>query len=194
MEETRPRSARSSGICTRTPSDGSALGDINWTRLNSLRFAVAQLFDAPGAAAALAALTSIEVDHAPGARLTALFFVGWLAVQLGWKAGGKRRSASISFARPVAGRSSVQLSEGSGGPGIGQIKMQAADGSAFTVRTGGIRLLHTSAHYGMDGRDLNQMVPVGPQDAAGLVSEELTHSGAHSVYFKTLKLIEPLVG
>jgi glucose-6-phosphate dehydrogenase assembly protein OpcA len=175
---------------------GNALGDINWTRLNGLRLAVAQLFDAPGSAATLAALTSIEVSHAAGARLTALLFVGWLAVQLGWKVGGNVAGGGpISFTTPGGGTVSVQLNEGAAGQGIGQIKMQAGDGSNFTVsHEEGSTFFNTSAHYGKDGRDLNLVLPVGAQSTAELVGEELTHSGAHGVYLKTLSLIEPLIG
>ncbi len=172
---------------------GRALGDINWTRLNGLRLAVASFFDVPGATATLAVLNSIEVDHAPGARLTALLFVGWLAVQLGWSVAGN--ASTIRFTNKAGGTVAVKLREGVVGQGIGQIKMQADDGSTFTVnRDSDSSFFNTSAYYGRDGRELNQVVPVGPQDTAELVSEELTNSGAHGVYLKVLDLVESLIG
>lgn len=174
--------------------EGDALGDINWTRLNGLRLAVAQLFDAPGAAATLHTLTSLEIEHAPGARLTALLFVGWLAAQLGWKAVGDAGGGAVSFSAPGGGTVAVQLREGAADSALSSIEMQAGGGSSFSVnREAGSDFYKTTAHYGRDGRDLTQVVPVGPQEAAELVSEELTHSGAHRVYLKSLKIVGPLL-
>lgn len=176
---------------------GRALGDINWTRLNGLRLAVASFFDVPGAAATLAALDSVEVDHAPGARLTALLFVGWLAMQLGWNIGGNAAAGvdAFEFVSVAGNKIAIRFRESAAGQAIGQIKMQASDGSKFTVsREAGSDFFNTSAHYGRDSRDLNQVVRIGAQDTAELVSEELSNSGAHGVYLKTLDLIEPLIG
>ncbi len=172
---------------------GQALGDINWTRLHGLRAAVAQFFDAPEATGSLAALDSIELEHAPGARLTALLFVGWLAVQLGWKPADGNAS---NFAKATGGNVRVQLRESAGGGlGIGRVKLWGRDGSAFVVTRGAdSEFFNTSARYGLNGREMTQVVPVGAQATAELVGEELTHNGAHTVYLKTLKLIEPLLG
>ncbi len=57
--------------------------DLNWTRLDNLRFALAQFFDHPASHHRLAKISKVRIDFAPGFRSTALLFMGWLAAQLG---------------------------------------------------------------------------------------------------------------
>ncbi|NQU09790.1 glucose-6-phosphate dehydrogenase assembly protein OpcA [bacterium] len=61
-------------------------GDLSWTRLSIWRKLIAEAFDEPGGAAALARLRSVEIVHGqgPGVRLRALLLAGWLATRLGW--------------------------------------------------------------------------------------------------------------
>ena len=102
---------------------------------------------------------------------------------------------AFEFISVAGDKIAVRFRPSAPGQAIGQIKMQASDGSTFAVsREAGSDFFNTLAHYGRDGRDLNQVVRVGAQDTAELVSEELSNSGAHGVYLKTLDLIEPLIG
>ena len=169
--------------------DDTALADLNWTRLGGLRFAVAQFFDAPGALAALASLESVEIAHGPGfgIRTRALLLVGWLAAQLDWQPAGGQ---SLDF-RTADGRTvKVKLDAGGGqeGEGIRRVVLRAADGSEFTVsRDTGSDFFNTCAHGG-NRRDLCQVLPVGPEDTAALVSAELVHGG-HGAYRRALEMI-----
>src|SRR5216117_4279783 len=60
------------------------LCDLNWTRLDKVRFALAQFFDHPASHHRLDKISKLRIDFASGFRSTALLFVGWLAAQLNW--------------------------------------------------------------------------------------------------------------
>ncbi len=146
------------------------IADLNWTRLSGLRLAIAQFFDAPATQAALSGLDTVEITHAPGARTQAMLLAGWLAAVLG-------REVKPSF----------QPGEGAG---IGKVVLTANDGSRFTVnREAGSGFYNTCAQAA-DGHELCQLLPVGPEETADLVSAELVHGGGHRVYLRALELIE----
>src|ERR1700719_2911106 len=62
------------------------LCDLNLTRLDQVRFAVAQFFDHPASHHHFAKIKKVRIDYASGFRSTALLFVGWLSAQLNWRA------------------------------------------------------------------------------------------------------------
>src|SRR5215468_6131400 len=76
------------------------LCDLNWTRLDNLRFALAQFFDHPASHHRLAKISKIRIDFAPGFRSTALLFVGWLAAQLNWQIDEAKSSGELRFTGP----------------------------------------------------------------------------------------------
>ncbi len=176
-----------------------ALADLNWTRLAGLRFAIAQFFDAPDALESLRALASVEISHAPGAgvRTRALLLVGWLAAQLGWqRAEGPATGDALSF-RAENGRTvAVKLDAGGAeGEGIRSVSLRAnEDGGDFTVsREAGSDFYNTCAHCGSRSEQ-RQLLPVGPEDTAALVSAELVHGGGHGAYLRALEMIEAALG
>src|SRR5881628_206733 len=61
------------------------LCDLNWTRLDRVRFALAQFFDHPASHHRFAKIKKARIDFAPGFRSTAVLFAGWLAAQLNWR-------------------------------------------------------------------------------------------------------------
>src|SRR6266513_465541 len=73
------------------------LCDLNWTRLDNLRFALAQFFDHPASHHRLAKISRVRIDFAPAFRSTALLFVGWLAAQLDWKIDAVKSSRELRF-------------------------------------------------------------------------------------------------
>ena len=137
----------------------------------------------------------MEITYAggAGARTGALLVVGWLATQLGWTpaTGGK---GTLSF-RSAQGRPVTVKLDGSGdgdGVYINRVLLHAADGSELMVsRDTGSSFYNTSTHR--DGREQNQVLPVGPQDVADLVSAELVHGGGHHTWLDALKLIEGIL-
>jgi len=55
------------------------LCDLNWTRLDKVRFALAQFFDHPASHHRFSTIDSARIDFAPGFKSTAALFAGWLA-------------------------------------------------------------------------------------------------------------------
>src|SRR6478752_5021345 len=92
------------------------LCDLNWTRLDSLRFALAQFFDHPASHHRLAKISNVRIDFAPGFRSTAILFVGWLASQLNWQLDEVESSGELRFTGPSGRHIDVEVRENDGEP------------------------------------------------------------------------------
>ncbi|MEM6277877.1 MAG: glucose-6-phosphate dehydrogenase assembly protein OpcA [Verrucomicrobiota bacterium] len=57
--------------------------DLAFTRLNSLRHAVANAFDRPGVAGQISTLSEVQLRFAEGYRMSAIYLAGWIAHRLG---------------------------------------------------------------------------------------------------------------
>src|SRR5256886_13114598 len=55
------------------------LCDLNWTRLDKVRFALAQFFDHPASHHRFSTIDSARIDFAPGCKSTDVLFARWLA-------------------------------------------------------------------------------------------------------------------
>src|ERR1043166_527809 len=64
------------------------LCDLNWTRLDKIRAAVAQFFDHPSAHHHFGKIQEVKITFGRGYRSTAMLLAGWLAAQLRWRAEG----------------------------------------------------------------------------------------------------------
>ena len=69
--------------------------DLAFTRMNSIRHAIANAFDRPGVNQQLASLGEISMRYAPGYRMSAIYLAAWLSVRLG---------AEIDFSQSKNGR------------------------------------------------------------------------------------------
>lgn len=180
------------------------LGDLNWTRLNELRTALASFFDAPDTGPAdLAALNRVEIEHAAGGRLRALFLLGWLAVRLGWTLPAGNGGAddplgsgdfTVALDNGRGGRVSATLRGGADANGA-RVALGTNAGAEFTVtRTAGSPFYNTSARRRPGDPARAQVLPAGPDDVAELVSAELLHNGHHRAYLRVLEFIGPILG
>lgn len=168
----------------------NALGDINWGRLTGWRVALAQFFDALGAANALEDLCAVEIDHAPGARLTATLLVGWLAAQLAWAP--QPGSADALVFDAGGQRVVIDLFE-KAGPPLTRVHLKTRSGAECVVtRDANSCYLSASARWEVKGREARQMLPVGAEDTPDLVSEELSYAGEHRCYRKALRVLAAL--
>ena len=71
-----------------------------------------------------------------------------------------------------------------------RVVLRTAGGGEFTIsREEGSDFFSTSAHCG-NGGDQRQMLPVGAEDLASLVSAELVHGGGHKAYLRALAAVE----
>jgi glucose-6-phosphate dehydrogenase assembly protein OpcA len=167
----------------------TVLCDLNWTRLHSLRSALAQFFDNACATPCLGNIKEVEIVHAPGARISALLLLGWMANQLGWTldsvlgrhAFRSREHKEIAFRlveEPGSSVSSCRL---------------ATQISSFRVdRASGGQFFHATATGGpLD--QFSQLLPAGRERAADTLLAELSRGGQHPLYLRALDIIAPLL-
>src|SRR5205809_6483310 len=102
------------------------LCDLNWTRLDKVRFALAQFFDHPASHHRFAKIKKVRIDHASGFRSTALLFVGWLAAQLNWRAEKKEGRNMLQFVSSSGQRIDIEIRQCDGQP-IHELVLTAGD-------------------------------------------------------------------
>jgi glucose-6-phosphate dehydrogenase assembly protein OpcA len=167
------------------------LCDLNWTRLDNLRFALAHFFDHPASHHRLAKISKVRINFAPGFRSTAILFVGWLGAQLGWHIEEVKSPHELRFGAASAHHIDVNLHEGDG---------ESVHEIALT--SGNVEFRVTYAHCGdllEVSRTQNnqtrhpQLMPAGNNDPVGLISEELIRGGPHRVYLNALNCVRDLL-
>ncbi|HEY2799553.1 MAG TPA: glucose-6-phosphate dehydrogenase assembly protein OpcA [Chthoniobacterales bacterium] len=169
------------------------LCDLNWIRLVHLRIALAQFFDHPATHHHLDELVSLEIEHAPEFRSTALLLAGWLAAQLGWEnASGSRGSPGFEKKADDSVRKiDVKLTEKAGEP-IGSVVVRSDTAEFRVVHKVGADLLEVN--FGRtQGRRMQQVLPAGKGDVVSLVKEELMRGGPHSVYLRAVERVRDLL-
>src|SRR6267378_4585057 len=92
------------------------LCDLNWTRLDKVRFALAQFFDHPASHHHFTKLKNGRINFAPGFRSTALLFAGWLAAQLSWNIEKTRNDDALQFVDSTSRKIDMKLCEVAGEP------------------------------------------------------------------------------
>jgi glucose-6-phosphate dehydrogenase assembly protein OpcA len=165
--------------------------DLNWTRLDNLRFALAQFFDHPASHHRLAKISKVQIDFAPAFRSTAILFVGWLAAQLNWQIDEVKSSREVRFIGTSGQHTDVKLRELDGEP---------VHGLALT--SGDVEFRVTYAECGdllevsriQNGRSrMPQLMPAGKNDPVGLINEELMRGGPHHVYLNALNCVRDIL-
>jgi glucose-6-phosphate dehydrogenase assembly protein OpcA len=165
------------------------LCDLNWVRLVHLRIALAQFFDHPATHHHLDELTTVQIEHAPGFRSTALLLVGWLASQLHWE-NARGSGDSLGFEKKTNGESraiAVALAEKKGEP-ISRVTVRSATAEFRVAHKTGTDLLDVT--FGRSGgRKMQQLLPAGKSDVVSLVKEELMRGGPHRVYLRAFEQV-----
>jgi len=167
------------------------LCDLNWTRLDKLRFALAQFFDHPGSHHRLAKITKVRIDFAPGFRSTALLYVGWLGAQLNWHIDEVKSSHELRFTGASAGPIDVELREHDGQP-IHEVALTSGDVDFGVTYANCGDLLEVSRVQTGEKR-IPQLVPAGNNDPVNLISEELIRGGPHHMYLNALNCVRDLL-
>src|SRR5215468_7817897 len=167
------------------------LCDLNWTRLDNLRFALAQFFDHPASHHRLAKISKIRIDFAPGFRSTALLFVGWLAAQLNWRIDDVKSSRELRFTETSARPIDAELLEHDGQP-VHRVALTSGDVEFGVTYANCGDLLEVSRVQTGEKRTA-QLMPAGSNDPVGLISEELIRGGPHHVYLNALNCVRELL-
>jgi glucose-6-phosphate dehydrogenase assembly protein OpcA len=167
------------------------LCDLNWTRLDSVRFALAQFFDHPASHHHFAAIKSVRIDFAPGFRSTAVLFAGWLAAQLNWQSEKMNGRNKLSFVSRPNRKIEIELREQPGEP-IGEVAMTTPDVEFLVAHAKCGDLLEVSRGKSGEQR-MPQLMPAGKNDPVSLMSEELIRGGPHHVYLHAVERVRDLL-
>src|SRR4029453_6979983 len=167
------------------------LCDLNWTRLDNLRFALAQFFDHPASHHRLAKISKMQIDFAPAFRSTALLLVGWLAAQLDWKSDALKSSTELRFTETSGRHIDVELREHDGQP-VHKITLTSGDVEFGVTYAKCGDLLEVSRVQTGEKR-IPQLMPGGKKDLLGLISAELIRGGPHHVYLNALNCVRDLL-
>jgi len=163
------------------------LCDLNWTRLDKVRFALAQFFDHPTSHHRLAKISKLRIDFARGFRSTALLFVGWLAAQLNWcpeKTDGENK---LQFVSSSGRKIDIEIRQRDGQP-IHEVALTAADIEFVVTHAKCGDLLEVSRGKPGEKR-IPQLMPAGKDDPVSLMSEELMRGGPHHVYLRAVDCV-----
>jgi glucose-6-phosphate dehydrogenase assembly protein OpcA len=166
------------------------LCDLNWTRLDKIRAAVAQFFDPPAAHHHFTKIERVLIAHAPGYRSTAVLLAGWLASQLKWQAESSAGKPVLKFTNPEKKKIAVELREEPGQP-IGAISLQTGETEFAVKHPAGADLLEVTRHDASEQR-IFQLMPAGTNDLVPLVSDQMMRGGPHSVYLRVIDCIRGL--
>jgi glucose-6-phosphate dehydrogenase assembly protein OpcA len=167
------------------------LCDLNWTRLDNFRFALAQFFDHPASHHRLSKISKVHIDFAPAFRSTALLCVGWLAAQLDWKIDEVKSSLELRFTETSGRPIDIELREHDGQPFHG-ITLTSGD-AEFCVRYADCGDLLEVSRIQKGEKRVPQLMPAGNSDPVGLISEELVRGGPHHVYLNALNCVRDLL-
>jgi len=167
------------------------LCDLNWTRLDNLRFALAQFFDHPASHHRLTKISKVRIDFAPAFRSTALLFVGWLAARLNWQIDALKSPRELRFTGTSEQPIDVELREHDGQP-VHEVVLTSADVEFGVTYAKCGDLLEVSRVQTGEKR-MPQLMPAGNDDPVSLIREELIRGGAHHVYLNALNCVRDLL-
>jgi len=167
------------------------LCDLNWTRLDNVRFALAQFFDHPASHHHFAKINRLRIDFATGFRSTAFLFVGWLAAQLSWRAEEAKSSHELRFIGPSGRTVDIELRERDGEP-IHEVALTTGEVEFLVTHAKCGDLLEVS-RGGRGEKRMPQLMPAGKNDPVSLMSEELMRGGPHHVYLNAVNCVRELL-
>jgi glucose-6-phosphate dehydrogenase assembly protein OpcA len=165
--------------------------DLNWTRLDNVRFALAQFFDHPASHHRLAKISRVRIGFAPGFRSTALLFAGWLGAQLNWRIDEVKSSRELRFISPSGRKIEIELREREGQP-INEVALTSGD-VEFRVTYANCGDLLEISRVQTGEKRMPQLMPAGNNDPVSLISEELMRGGPHHVYIHALNCVRDLL-
>ena len=167
------------------------LCDLNWTRLDKVRYAIAQFFDHPASHHHFSEIKSVRIDFAPGFRSTAMLLTGWLAAQLNWSGKQARGNSELQFVDAKRNKIDITLRQQSGGP-IGEVIVHSGS-VKFAVTPAKCGDLLEISRSGEHENAVPQMMPAQSNDPVDLMTQELLRAGAHRVYLRAVNCVRDLL-
>jgi glucose-6-phosphate dehydrogenase assembly protein OpcA len=164
--------------------------DLAFTRLNSIRQAVAKAFERPALARGLVSLSEVSIRHAKGRRLSGLYLAAWLAARLGVEFDAVGSSAGEVRCRP--GRSGareglrIRLGElAPGRPGCVEVDFALGPVRVEIARCETRDFLRTLTRH-EDGSADEDWLPARRLNDASLVADILNRAGRNRAHAQTL--------
>ncbi len=167
----------------------TVLCDLNWARLITLRFALANVFDHANALRSLRKIQRVEITHTPGSRSTAILLLGWLAAQLGWQLDSVL--SSDKFRAADQAEVNFELIEAEGAC-ISGVKFTTPDTTIELEHKCEAEFFHANITT-PGGTSTSLRLPAGRNSLHDTLLMELGRGGVHPLYHKTLKVIAPLL-
>jgi len=167
------------------------LCDLNWTRLDKVRYAIAQFFDHPASHHHFSKMESVSVDFAPGFKSTAILLIGWLAGQLNWKTNQQQMNGSCRFLDANKRKIDIELHERPGTP-IGKVVLNSTE-VKFCVTPAKCGDLLEISRSGQLEAAIPQMMPAQSNNAVDLITQELLRGGPRRVYLSAVNSVRPLL-
>ncbi|HEV2995009.1 MAG TPA: glucose-6-phosphate dehydrogenase assembly protein OpcA [Chthoniobacterales bacterium] len=167
------------------------LCDLNWTRLDRIRYAIAQFFDHPASHHHFAEVENAQIDFAPSYRSTAALLAGWLGAQLNWKIENVKRDNHLSFVSAAGRKIDIELRENGEAP-VGKVVLNSG-GIEFVVAEARCGDLLEVWRRGPNEKPVPQMMPAQSDDPVELMSQELMRGGAHQVYLRAVNCVRELL-
>ena len=167
------------------------LCDLNWTRLDKVRYAIAQFFDHPASHHHFSKMESVALDFAPGFKSTAIFLIGWLAAQLNWTTNQQQMNGSCRFLDANKRKIDIELRERSGPP-IGEVVLNSTE-VKFCVTPATCGDLLEISRSSESETAVPQMMPAQSNDPVDLMTQELLRGGPHRVYLRAVNAVRGLL-
>ncbi len=167
------------------------LCDLNWTRLDKIRLAIAQFFDHPASHHHFAEMENVTVDFAPGFKSTAILLIGWLAAQLNWKTNQPSMNGSCRFLDSTNRKIDIELRE-KAGPPINEVALKSS-GIEFHIRHAECGDLLEVWRGKANEKPISQLMPSQKNDSVELMSQELLRGGPHRVYLRAANCVRHLL-
>ena len=167
------------------------LCDLNWTRLDKVRYAIAQFFDHPASHHHFVEMENVTVDFGPGFKSTAILLIGWLAAQLKWKTNQQEMNGSCRFLDANDRKIDIELRERPGGP-IGDVVLNSR-GVKFCVTQAKCADLLEVSRSSENETAQPQMMPAQSNDPVDLMTQELLRGGPHRVYLRAVNSVRNLL-
>jgi glucose-6-phosphate dehydrogenase assembly protein OpcA len=166
------------------------LCDLNWTRLDRVRYAVAQFFDHPASHHHFSEIENVQIDFASGFRSTALLLAGWLGAQLNWSVENGQRSNNFKFIDGAGRKIGIELREQGDAP-IGKIVLNSG-GIEFVIAQSRCGDLLEIWRGGQNEKPVPQMMPAQSNDPVSLMNQELMRAAPHRVYLRAVSCVREL--
>jgi len=167
----------------------TTLCDLNWARLLSPRFALAQFFDNAMAICLLEKIESVYFEHGAGYRTSALLLLGWLASRLGWKY--QPILGKDYFVSPNGKQVHVELFETTGSC-ISVCRFENSAAKIEFRREPGSEFFNATLR-GENLPEITQLLPAGREKITDVLLMELSRGGRHPSYLEAYAAVKPML-